>query len=78
MPHPDLSAKVSRIDVMRYGHAMSTPVPGTRANAALQALQQPAGRLQFAHSDLSDYSVFEEAFTQGHRCAIALAGTGHN
>jgi monoamine oxidase len=73
VPHPDLPAKVSRIDVMRYGHAMSVPVPGTRANAALQALQQSAGRLHFAHSDLSGYSVFEEAFTQGLRAGRAVA-----
>lgn len=75
VPHPDLPAKVSRIEVMRYGHAMSTPVPGTRANAALQALQQPAGRLQFAHSDLSGYSVFEEAFAQGTRAGMAVPGS---
>ena len=72
VPHPDLPGKVSRIDVMRYGHAMSVPVPGTRANAALQALQLPAGRLQFAHSDLSGYSVFEEAFAQGLRAGRAV------
>ena len=72
VPHPDLPAKVSRIDVMRYGHAMSVPVPGTRANAALRALQQPQGRLQFAHSDLSGYSVFEEAFAHGHRAGQAV------
>ena len=72
VPHPDLPTKVSRIEVMRYGHAMSTPVPGTRANAALQALQQRAGRLQFAHSDLSGYSVFEEAFAQGTRAGRAV------
>ena len=72
VPHPDLPGKVSHIDVMRYGHAMSVPVPGTRANAALRALQQPAGRLQFAHSDLSGYSVFEEAFAQGYRAGMAV------
>ena len=69
-PHPDLPGKVSRIDIMRYGHAMRVPVPGTRANPALRALQNPLPapwqRLQFAHSDLSGYSVFEEAFTHGH------------
>jgi monoamine oxidase len=70
VPHPDLQAKATRIDVMRYGHAMSTPVPGIRTSAALQALQKPMPaawqRLQFAHSDLSGYSIFEEAFTHGH------------
>jgi monoamine oxidase len=75
VPHPDLPAKVTRIDVMRYGHAMSTPVPGLRSSAALEALQRPAApgqRLHFAHSDLSGYSVFEEAFTHGHRRGMAV------
>ncbi|MEO6016391.1 MAG: FAD-dependent oxidoreductase [Polaromonas sp.] len=69
-PHPDLAEKVTRIDITRYGHAMSTPIPGTRQSAALRALQKPMpapwNRLRFAHSDLSGYSVFEEAFTHGH------------
>ena len=76
VPHPDLPGKVTRMDVMRYGHAMSTPVPGVRSSVALRALQgrlqAPWQRLHFAHSDLSGYSVFEEAFTQGHRRGMAL------
>jgi monoamine oxidase len=67
--HPDLLEKATRIDIMRYGHAMSVPLPGVRTSAALQALRQPQAthpRLRFAHSDLSGYSVFEEAFTHGH------------
>lgn len=63
--HPDLPRKVERIDLMRHGHAMSVPVPGLRSHAALQALSKPQDRLHFAHSDLSGYSVFEEAFTWG-------------
>ncbi|MDO5693992.1 MAG: FAD-dependent oxidoreductase [Pseudomonadota bacterium] len=31
-------------------------------------------RLAFAHADWSGYSVFEEAFTQGHHAGLALAG----
>lgn len=77
VPHPDLPEKATRLEVMRYGHAMSTPVPGIRSNAALRALQLPLQapwqRLHFAHSDLSGYSVFEEAFTQGHRRGASLA-----
>jgi hypothetical protein len=76
VPHPDLPGKVTRMDVMRYGHAMSTPVPGIRGSTALRALQGPLQapwqRLHFAHSDLSGYSVFEEAFTQGHRRGMGL------
>ena len=67
--HPDLPGKLRRVDLMRYGHAMSIPVPGLRSDAALRALQSPAGRLSFAHADLSAYSVFEEAFFHGVRAA---------
>ncbi len=70
--HPDLPAKVKRIDLMRYGHAMSIPVPGVRGSAALRALSQSKGRVRFAHSDLSGYSVFEEAYFHGHRVGQAL------
>lgn len=63
--HPDLPEKLQRIDLMRYGHAMSIPTPGLRSSAALAALARPHGRLHFAHADLSGYSVFEEAFTWG-------------
>jgi len=71
--HPDLPAKVRRIDLMRYGHAMSVPVPGVRGSPALRALSGGAGRVRFAHSDLSGYSVFEEAFFHGVDRARQLA-----
>jgi len=71
--HPDLRAKLRRADLMRYGHAMSIPVPGLRSSAALRALAVPQRRIQFAHSDLSAYSVFEEAFTHGMRAGRVAA-----
>jgi monoamine oxidase len=71
--HPDLGRTARTIDLMRYGHAMSIPTPGQRGSAALQALAQPNGRLHFAHADLSAYSVFEEAFTHGHRAGSQAA-----
>jgi predicted NAD/FAD-dependent oxidoreductase len=69
--HSDLSDKLQRIDLMRYGHAMSIPVPGLRSSAALRALAEPqtTSRIHFAHSDLSAYSVFEEAMYHGARAA---------
>ena len=70
--HPDLPGKVRRIDLTRYGHAMSIPVPGLRSNPAVQALASQQGRLCFAHADLSGYSVFEEAFAHGTRAGAAL------
>jgi predicted NAD/FAD-dependent oxidoreductase len=63
--HPDLLQRVTRVDLMRYGHAMCIPAPGTRGDPALAALRQLRGRLAFAHADLCGYSVFEEAFTLG-------------
>ncbi|RZI84992.1 MAG: FAD-binding protein [Rubrivivax sp.] len=70
--HPDLPRQLGRIDLMRWGHAMIVPTPGLRGHPALAALAQPQGRLHFAHSDLSAYSVFEEAFTRGAWAALAV------
>ena len=67
--HPDLPEKLERVDLMRYGHAMSVPVPGLRSSAALRALALPQRRVHFAHADLSSYSVFEEALYHGARAA---------
>ena len=69
--HADLPAKVRQIDLMRYGHAMSIPVPGLRGSAALAALAAPQRRVHFAHTDLSGYSVFEEAMYHGARAGAA-------
>jgi monoamine oxidase len=74
--HPDLAAKLRRIDLMRYGHAMSIPVPGVRGSAALAALPHSGGRVGFAHSDLSGHSVFEEAFFHGNDAARRVIATG--
>jgi len=63
--HPDLPQRVTQVDLMRYGHAMRIPTPGTRGDPALAALRALRGRLAFAHADLAGYSVFEEAFTLG-------------
>ena len=73
--HPDLPRHLRQVDLMRYGHAMSIPVPGLRGHAALHALQQPQRRVHFAHADLSGYSVFEEAFFHGHRAAAQVVAT---
>ena len=71
--HADLPAKLKQVDLMRYGHAMSVPVPGLRGSAALRGLAEPQRRVHFAHSDLSAYSVFEEALYQGTRAGIDAA-----
>ena len=70
--HPDLVSKLTRVDLMRYGHAMSIPLPGMHRSAALRSLAEVQPRVQFAHSDLSGYSVFEEALYQGSRAVRAV------
>ena len=63
--HPDLQARLREVRIMRYGHAMAIPAPGVRGAAWLTALRDTIGRIHHAHSDLSSYSVFEEAYDQG-------------
>jgi protoporphyrinogen oxidase len=70
--HPDIATHLSRVDLMRYGHAMAIPAPGVRAHGALRALSQMRGRVRLAHADLSGYSVFEEAFFHGERVGRAI------
>ncbi|MBV8036944.1 MAG: FAD-dependent oxidoreductase [Pelomonas sp.] len=71
--HPDLPAQVERIDLCRFGHAMSIPVPGLRGSDELAALNAARGRVVFAHADLAGYSVFEEAYTAGVTAAARLS-----
>ncbi len=68
-PHPDLIDRLERLDVMLLGHAMVRPVPGLRASKALEAASQPKKGVHFAHSDLSGFSLFEEANYHGARAA---------
>jgi predicted NAD/FAD-dependent oxidoreductase len=70
--HPEIGARVQTIDLMRYGHAMAIPAPGVPGHPALRALAQQRARVHFAHSDLSGYSVFEEAFFHGERAGRAI------
>ena len=75
--HPDLPARLREVRIMRYGHAMAIPAPGIRSAPCLAALQQAGGRIHHAHSDLSAYSVFEEAYDQGLNAGRRLlAGRG--
>jgi hypothetical protein len=65
--HPDIVLKAKQIDIVRYGHAMAVPSLGAMTHPARVHLQSLRGTLQFAHSDMAGYSVFEEAFEWGMR-----------
>ena len=67
--HPDLRQCVSRIDILRLGHAMARPVPGFLGSEERRRLNEPSGNLLFANSDLSGFSIFEEAQYRGVKAA---------
>jgi hypothetical protein len=67
--HPDLDTLVHRLDVMRWGHAMIRPRPGTLWSPARQTAALPFRGIHFAHTDLSGIALFEEAFYHGVRAA---------
>jgi hypothetical protein len=70
--HPDISELTERLDVMRWGHAMIRPVPGSCWNPSREQAAQPFRGIHFAHSDLSGLALFEEAFAQGNRAAMEI------
>jgi protoporphyrinogen oxidase len=67
--HPDIRRLVTRIDVIRWGHAMIRPKPGFVWSRARRDAAQPYRGIHFAHSDLSGLALFEEAFYHGVRAA---------
>lgn len=76
--HPDIRDRVSRIDVMRIGHAMARPVPGFLGSEVRRRFAREAGPVIYANSDLSGFSIFEEAQYRGVTAADrALGALGH-
>ena len=69
--HSDIRQCVSRIDIMRMGHAMIRPGVGSIFSEERLRLAQPRrdARILFANSDLSGISIFEEAQYHGVRTA---------
>ncbi len=76
--HPDIRSIATRLDVMRWGHAMIKPRPGFLWGGARQAaLGSLGGSLHFAHTDLGGLALFEEANHFGVLAAErAIAGLG--
>ncbi|MDO4777201.1 MAG: NAD(P)-binding protein [Cardiobacteriaceae bacterium] len=60
---------VEHVDLTIRGHGMSVPHPGYLQHPVLRAVQQHHSRLLFAHSDMSGYSVMEEALHWGVQAA---------
>jgi hypothetical protein len=75
--HPNIRDCVSRIDIMRIGHAMARPVPGFLTSQKRVDLRSNKGQLSYGNSDLSGFSIFEEAQFRGVTAADrALKGVG--
>jgi phytoene dehydrogenase-like protein len=74
--HVGLEDAIERIDVYRWGHAMVRAVPGLIWGDARRGATRSAGRVHFAHSDLSGVALFEEAQYHGVRAAEEVARAG--
>ena len=66
---PSFWPHVASVDISIRGHGMSVPTPGYLTQPTLLQLRQHHSRLTFAHSDLSSYSVMEEAVYWGVEAA---------
>jgi hypothetical protein len=63
--HPDIRECVTRIDVMRLGHAMARPVVGSIFHGERRRIAEQTAPLVFANTDLSGFAIFEEAQHRG-------------
>ncbi|XXQ69449.1 FAD-dependent oxidoreductase [Neisseriaceae bacterium B1] len=63
---------VAHVDMTVRAHAMSVPQVGYLSHVGLNQIRHHHSRLHFAHSDLSGYSVFEEALHWGVNAAQAV------
>ncbi len=70
--HPEIRELTTKIDIMRWGHAMISPRPNFIWNGTRETAQKPFRNIHFAHSDLSGIALFEEAFYHGIRAVSEI------
>ena len=68
--HHDLPDLVTRLDVVRWGHAMARPTPGFLSNPVRNLAS--VGGVHFANADSAGLPLFEEAQDAGVRAAEAI------
>jgi hypothetical protein len=71
--HPEIYDLCERIDIMRWGHAMISPLPGFIWGGERQKALKPYRNIHFAHTDLSGIALFEEAFYHGLRASKEIS-----
>ena len=62
--HPDLPRLVTRLDAVRWGHAMLRPGPGFLSSPVRRLPDEPLGGVRFAHAD-TGLPLFEDAQDAG-------------
>ena len=67
--HPEIYDLCERVDIIRWGHAMISPRPGSIWGGERQKAMKAYRNIHFAHTDLSGIALFEEAFYHGLRTA---------
>ncbi len=73
--HSDIRELTTRIDIMRWGHAMVSPRPNLIWGGIREKALKPYRNIHFAHTDLSGIALFEEAFYHGLRAAGEVSST---
>ena len=74
--HADIRDCITRVDVMRWGHAMIQPRPGFIWSSARRKAATAEGAIHFAGTDLSGVALMEEAFYHGVRAAEEVLTAG--
>jgi monoamine oxidase len=70
--HPGIAKQLTRADLWLWGHAMAIPAPGRILSQQSRQLALAPRGIEFAHSDLSGLSIFEEAQDQGVQAAVRV------
>ena len=73
--HPNIRRCVSHVDIFRIGHAMVRPTVGFLSADARHNREWAPRGIHLAHSDLSGFSLFEEAQYRGVAAAEAVLAT---
>ncbi|MEO7660071.1 MAG: NAD(P)-binding protein, partial [Pyrinomonadaceae bacterium] len=76
--HSDIYELTTRIDIMRWGHAMISPRPNFIWSGVREKAMKAYRNIHFAHSDLSGIALFEEAFYHGLRAAGEILRLKHD
>ena len=67
--HPDIEEIISNIDICLWGHAMISPKVNSLWGQSRAAMNKQEGPVHFAHSDMSGFSIFEEAHYWGMKAS---------